>query len=260
MSEPLWALAAGCVPDAAPWDIPRIARAAGFLSSGMWIDPKTTWDNEALKKTKSSLYDTGIKLVDVEAAWLEETDQAKDNHKLIVDAGLELGARNVLVVSRHRDYEASILQFRDMCERAGNDIKVCIEFGEFTSIKSLAEAKQFVVSVDHPSAGILIDLMHLNRSGDHMPDLETSLFPYIQGCDFWQDSATKTGTDYIEAAVDSRCCLGEGEALASHITQICRSDKDISLEIRSLALREQFSDPYERAKEIFDRCKRSSFL
>ncbi|MGV0033403.1 MAG: hypothetical protein ACNYPE_00020 [Candidatus Azotimanducaceae bacterium WSBS_2022_MAG_OTU7] len=41
-TEPMWALAAGCVPDAMPWDIPRIAQKAGFLSSGMWVEPETT--------------------------------------------------------------------------------------------------------------------------------------------------------------------------------------------------------------------------
>ena len=38
----LWAMAAGCVPDALPWDIPKIAHSAGFLSSGMWVDNNTT--------------------------------------------------------------------------------------------------------------------------------------------------------------------------------------------------------------------------
>ena len=52
MTTPLWALAAGCVPDAAPCDIPRIAAAAGFRSSGMWVDPKTTWGRDALAKTQ----------------------------------------------------------------------------------------------------------------------------------------------------------------------------------------------------------------
>ena len=50
MAKPLWALASGCVPDALPWDIPAIARSGGFLSSGMWVDPETSWDSTALKK------------------------------------------------------------------------------------------------------------------------------------------------------------------------------------------------------------------
>jgi sugar phosphate isomerase/epimerase len=260
MAKPLWALASGCVPDALPWDIPAIARSGGFLSSGMWVDPKTSWDSTALKKTKKSLLDTGIQLIDVEVVWLDKTDRADDTQKLIVDVGLELKARNLLVVSRHDNFNASIFQFREICERAGEDLRVCLEFGEFTSIKSLSKAREFIDLVDHPTAGILIDLMHLNRSGDILPDLNSPLFPYIQGCDFWQNSSTMTGMDYIKAAVDSRCCLGEGEARINDINLMCRSKKDISLEIRSTDLREKYPDPFKRAKAIFEGCNRNLYI
>ena len=258
MEEPLWALAAGCVPDATPWDIPRIAASAGFSASGMWVDPKNSWDKAALGKAKLSLRETGIQLIDVEAAWLEKSDRANDYHKWIIEAGLELGARNLLVVSRHEDYHESVSQFLEICNMAHGQLRVCIEFGEFTSIKSLSAAKKFVEDVNHPSAGILIDLMHLNRAQDRLPQLESSLFPYIQACDFWQSSALKSGTDYVTAAVDERCCLGEGEAHASVVAEVCNSNTDVSLEIRSAHLREKYKDPYVRAREIFRRCERKS--
>lgn len=258
-SEPLWALAAGCVPDAMPWDIPRIAHAAGFTSSGMWVEPETTWGDDALAKTRAALDETGITLVDCEVVWLEQSASATDGQKLVVDVGLELGARNVLVVSRHDDEAASIAQFRELCERAGEDIRICLEFGEFTSIKSLAAARSFVEAVDHPAAGILIDLMHLNRAGDALPDLNNRLFPYVQACDFLQSSGSAEGMDYIIAAVDGRSCLGEGEARRADLEAVCQAPKDISLEIRSSELRETFPDPFERGKAIFSRCQRADY-
>jgi len=256
MTTPLWALAAGCVPDAAPWDIPRIAAAAGFRSSGMWVDPKTTWGPDALAKTQQALSETGIALVDVEVAWLEKSNRATDIQKLIVDVGLALGARNLLVVSRHEDYNASIEQFRDVCDRVGNDLRVCLEFGEFTQIKSLQAANAFIDAVDHPAAGILIDLMHIARSKEPLPDLTDSRFPYLQACDFLQSSTSMTGRDYIQAAVDDRYCLGEGEADATRMNLVRHANIDVSLEIRSRALRGAFPDPVQRAQAIFNRCVR----
>ena len=97
--NPLWAMAAGCVPDALPWDIPRIANSAGFLSSGMWVDNDTTWTKEALKKTKLSIAETGIQIIDVEVIWLEDNDKLSDKHKMILDVGLELGAKNALIIN-----------------------------------------------------------------------------------------------------------------------------------------------------------------
>lgn len=259
MTEPLWALAAGCVPDAMPWDIPRIAEAAGFRSSGMWVDPGTTWQADALVRTRRALKDTGIQLIDAEVIWLDDAPAASDNQKLLVDVALELGARNLLCVSRHRDHGAALQQFRTLCERAGSDLRVVLEVGEFTSVRSLADAQAFVRDVDHPAAGILLDLMHINRSGDELPALPGQLYPYVQACDFYQSSREMSGMDYITAAVDDRCCLGEGEARHDDIVKVCAAPVDVSLEIRSRALREAFPDPFERGVQIFRRCRREAF-
>jgi len=253
-------MAAGCVPDALPWDIPLIAHQAGFKSSGMWVDANTTWDKNALNKTKDSLKKTEIQLIDVEVTWLEGDDNLNDSQKLIIDVGLELAAKNILVVSRHNDYDKALNQFYKMCEYADKNIKVCIEFGEFTTVKSLRKAIDFVNKINHPVAGILIDLMHINRSKENIPDLNNPIFSYIQGCDFYQSSKKLIGDNYIMAAIDDRCCLGHGEAIKEEIEKMCKSDLDVSLEIRSKDLRDKFPDPYERASYIFKNCIREDYL
>ena len=253
-------MAAGCIPDALPWDIPLIAHQAGFQSSGMWVDPNTTWDKNALNKTKDSLKKTEIQLIDVEVTWLENDDTLNDNHKLIIDVGLELSAKNILVVNRHNDYDKALNQFYKMCEYADNNIRICLEFGEFTTVKSLSKAIDFVNTINHPVAGILIDLMHINRSMEDIPDLNNPIFSYIQGCDFYQSSKKLTGDNYITAAIDDRCCLSHGEAKKEEIIKMCKSNLDVSLEIRSKDLRDKFPDPYERASYIFKNCIREDYL
>ena len=253
-------MAAGCIPDALPWDIPLIAHRAGFQSSGMWVDPNTTWDKNALNKTKDSLKKTEIQLIDVEVTWLENDDTLNDNHKLIIDVGLELSAKNILVVNRHNDYDKALNQFYKMCEYADNNIRICLEFGEFTTVKSLSKAIDFVNTINHPVAGILIDLMHINRSMEDIPDLNNPIFSYIQGCDFYQSSKKLTGDKYITAAIDDRCCLSHGEAKKEEIIKMCKSNLDVSLEIRSKDLRDKFPDPYERASYIFKNCIREDYL
>ena len=253
-------MAAGCIPDALPWDIPLIAHQAGFQSSGMWVDPNTTWDKNALNKTKDSLKKTEIQLIDVEVTWLENDDTLNDNHKLIIDVGLELSAKNILVVNRHNDYDKALNQFYKMCEYADNNIRICLEFGEFTTVKSLRKAIDFVNTINHPVAGILIDLMHINRSMEDIPDLNNPIFSYIQGCDFYQSSKKLTGDKYITAAIDDRCCLSHGEAKKEEIIKMCKSNLDVSLEIRSKDLRDKFPDPYERASYIFKNCIREDYL
>ena len=260
INKPLWAMAAGCVPDAMPWDIPLIAHKAGFQSSGMWVDENTSWDKKALYKTKESLEKTELQLIDVEVTWLENDERLNDSHKLIIDVGLELSAKNILVVNRHNDYDKALNQFYKMCEYADKNIKVCLEFGEFTNVKSLSSAIDFVNTINHPVAGILIDLMHINRSKENIPDLNNPIFSYIQGCDFYQSSKKLTGDNYIMAAIDDRCCLGHGEAIKEEVVKMCKSNLDVSLEIRSKDLRDKFPDPYDRASYIFKNCIRENYL
>ena len=255
-NEPLWAMAAGCVPDANPWDIPRISHAAGFRSCGMWVDPDTNWDAGALAKTKTAIAETGMHLIDVEVIWLGEQIQPTENARRIVDVGLELGARNVLVVTRHTHWDQAVKQFRELCKLAGPEMRIVLEFGEFTSVKSLADAEAFVREVEHPAAGILIDMMHINRSGETLPALTDNRFPYVQACDFLAASRHLTGSDYISAAVDDRFPLGEGEVDHQILKTVCSSEVDVSLEIRSKLLRDQYPNPYQRAVQIFQRCQR----
>ena len=250
-SERLWALAAGCVPDVASWEIPRIAREAGFDSSGMWVDPDAGWGKEALRRTHQCLNDTGIELIDVEPLWLEKPEALQ---KTVVEAGIELGARNVLVVSREPELHLAHARFESLCKFAEGRIRLVLEFGVFTEVKTMSAAIDFVRQVGSETGGVLIDQMHLNRSGEALPDLDDPLFPYIQACDFYADSKTKEGMDYIVAAVDERCPLGEGDASTAQTDAIRDSSLDVSLEIRSKTLRESYPDPVERARQIFQRC------
>ena len=252
MLERLWAMAAGCVPDAYPWEIPHIARAGGFDSCGMWVDPEAGWDSVALAKTRRSLASSGVKLLDVEPLWLEKS---KSFQMTVVSAGIELGARNVLVVSREPDMRRAQERFQVLCDFAGTEIRIVLEFGVFTEVKSLGDALIFIREVGHASAGVLIDQMHLNRSGERLPDLNDPLFPYVQACDFPASSASKEGSDYIIAALDERCPLGEGDASLADSEVIRNGEIDVSLEIRSKALRDEFPDAKERARQIFERCQ-----
>ena len=71
---------------------------------------------------------------------------------------------------------------------------------------------------------------------------------------------TLWAVDYIKAALNSRWCLGEVKARPDDLKLMCQSNKDISLEIRSINLWQKYPDPFKRAKEIFKGCNRKIFL
>jgi hypothetical protein len=41
---------------------------------------------------------------------------------------------------------------------------------------------------------------------------------------------------------------------------MCQSDKDVSLEIRSINLRQRYPNPFKRAEAIFEGCNKGLFL
>ena len=110
-----------------------------------------------------------------------------DEGKALIEAACEIGAKNIRVVSLLHSSEETADQLSHLCSlaEAGN-INICLEFMKFTSVKSLSDALEVIKSVDAHNIGILLDLLHVVRSGTtfkEIVDCDPNLFPYIQWCD-----------------------------------------------------------------------------
>lgn len=261
---PLWALASGCIPEVRPQDMPAIVGEAGFNSCGLWIDPDTSWNSSALRQTRQAIANSGISVLDVEVVWIADGVKPTDKHLSIIEAGAELDARNVLIITRHKDEQAAVDIFSmlsEACAKAG--LNAALEFGEFSQVKTLPHALDFISKVNQPSAKILIDTMHLHRSLSESPTdaMElikkhaSEMFPYVQLCDVPDEIASLRGDAYLRAALDDRSCLGEGDLDIGSVQSALPPGIDVSLEIRSKAMRDYFPDPLERAKTIYKRCQ-----
>ena len=61
---------------------------------------------------------------------------------------------------------------------------------------------------------------------------------------------TLWAVDYIKAALNSRWCLGEVKARPDDLKLMCQSNKDISLEIRSINLRQNTQTTSKELKKF----------
>ena len=72
----------------------------------------------------------------------------------------------------------------ELCELAGSvGVRACLEFMPFSSVRDLRSALAVVADVGHPAAAVLVDLLHLVRSGGSVADLvgvDPALLPYAQ--------------------------------------------------------------------------------
>lgn len=252
MPYPL-SLAAGNVQEFDPADMVSAAQTAGFDMTGLWIDMEK-WTAATTREVKSRLADGQVSVLDVEVVWIQpgEPDPA---HQAAIEIGGDVGAQFVLIVSSDPDRSATKKKFELLCEHAAKaGLTAVLEFLPITEIKSLDDALDVITDVAHPSSGILVDTLHLIRSGgsaEALAKADPSLFPYCQIADAVATLPEMTHEAILAEAVDGRFLPGEGALPLRDMMAALPRDIPVSPEIRSLALREQYPDITDRANAIF---------
>ena len=246
------AMASGIMPEATPVQLVEAAAHAGFDFGGMWIEPDQ-WTDATTREVKAALAATGLALLDIEVVWIQPgpLDPA---HRRIVDVGKELGARNVLCVSSDPDSGAARDKLAALMEHAGSDIRINLEFGLFTEVKTIGQAAAILREIDLPAGGILIDALHWTRSGGTLADvaaLPSASLSYAQLCDAPMPGADPAdGEAILVEAIDGRMPLGQGGLDLAGLLAALPDGLPIGIEERSKALRDDFPDLNARAAEL----------
>jgi len=248
------ALASGIMPEATPLQLVEAAARAGFDFGGMWMEPGQ-WTDATTRAVASALRETGVRLLDIEVVWIKP-GPANPDHLRIVDVGAELGARNVLCVSSDPDPGATRDKLALLIERGGrNGIRVNLEFGLFTEVKTLRQACTLLSQVDGPAAALLVDALHWQRSGGTLADIDTiprRWLSYVQLCDAPMPGADPSNPEAIlTEAIDGRVALGQGQLPLRQIVERLPEGLPIGVEERSKALRDTYPDLNERARAVF---------
>lgn len=252
-------LASGVVPEFGAVGTIRAAQFGGFDQVGLWVDP-ATWTDTQTREARAALADTGLPLLDVEVIWIQPGSDM-GLHKKVIDVGAELGAQNVLCVSSEPDMGATAARLHELCVHAdGSGMRVALEFGIFTEVKSLAMALGVLDQVGHPLRALLIDPIHVDRSLTPPADLAKvprELLPYAQFCD--APAKRPDPADFaaiIEDAIDLREQCGKGALPLAEMYTGLPAGIPLSIELRSKALRDGFPDPGERARAVAEATRR----
>lgn len=246
-------MASGIMPEATPLQLVDAAVAAGFDFGGMWIEPDQ-WTDATTKAVAARLRDTGLKLIDVEVVWIKPGPPNPD-HARIIDIGTELGARNVLCVSSDPDRNATRDKLGALIERGTkNGIRVNLEFGLFTEVKTIHQATALLKDIDGPAAGLLVDSLHWHRSGGTLADIAAippRWLSYVQLCDAPMPGANPGDPEAILIeAIDGRMPMGEGGLPLAEIVKLLPDGLPVAIEERSKALRDAYPDLNERARAV----------
>ncbi len=238
-------------------ELVRIAAEAGYDAVGLRILPVTGGPDHTLlpgsprlRETVQALRDTGLQVLDVEVIRIRpDTDPLV--YQEFLDVAAALGARHVVVVVEDPVPGRAATTLGRLCElAAGRGITAMIEFMVFKQIRTLAEAAHLVQASGAANAGILVDPLHLARSGgtaDDVGRLPRQWLPYLQFC----DAASVLPAQDLAAAGDearrSRLLPGQGALPLSGLLEATPADAALSLEVPDGW---HHPDPLARAREV----------
>jgi sugar phosphate isomerase/epimerase len=249
VSERLISLAAATVIDVGPADAVDVAARAGFGAVGIWFDP-TTWAPSTPRVIAGRLAATGIVALDIEPVIF---GRGPDHGEALIDAAVDMGVRHVLVASGPADRSEVVERFAALCDRAtGSSLTLVLEFLPIFSIGSLDAAVSVVIEAGYANGAVLVDSLHLARSGGTPADLAgiaPQLLPYLQIADAPAVLEDSSPAGLREEALYGRLLPGQGDLpLADLMSAV--PDVPLSVEMRSRQLMIDYPDPLERARAV----------
>ena len=246
----LLSLAAGVCPETGPADFVAACAEAGWPACGIWFDPDS-WTDAVATDVRQRLDDAGVIALDMEPVFVTPDG---DHGGRMIDAAAAVGARNLLVVSRGVDDDRFTERFAELCDLAApHGIGCSIEFLAFMSVSSLGQTIEILDRVDRPNGGVLIDALHLARTGGTPADVASvapARLPYAQLCD--APAAAPDPDDAYADALDGRTTLGEGGLPIGELVDALPDHTALSLEVRSSILRSRYPDATDRARHVLD--------
>lgn len=167
---------------------------------------------ELLNHTMQALADTGVKLLDIECARIDErTDLQRYQPEMEVAA--RLGAKAVTANVWTNDRHYNVEMFAQLCAQAERfGLQVNLEFVTWSAIKDIREAVALIDAAGADNAAIAVDTLHFHRSRCRPEDLENlplRLFGSLHLCDAPGGIAT-TVEGLIHTGRAERLYLGEG--------------------------------------------------
>ena len=208
--------------DAPPVDTISAAAAAGFKSVGIRItgrrlsDPYThvVGNPAMIAEIRHRIANSGIRLASV-LPYHVYPDVQWSHLQPVVETAAELGAKFIIVISHQPDEARFVDLLARSCEEAKkHGIAMALEFMRFSQARTLEQAERIVKACGQPNACLVIDALHLARSGGTVAGvarLPPNLVGFFQVCDAMNRAAEPSEQELIAESRTCRLAPGDGE-------------------------------------------------
>ncbi len=226
-----------------PADVVSIAGAAGFRSVGLrlvatpgGVDHQLLGNSPARRATVRALRTCGVSTLDVEVFRLLPPDQgAMPPAEPVFEAAAELGARYAVVISYDTDTGRAADRLAALCRLADGYRMACVvEFMGFIAVRTIDAALDLVERSGAANAGVLVDPLHLIRTGGSAADIHhvpRSRLMFAQFCDARHGRPEPDPAAARAEAVADRLPPGQGALPLREILGALPPDIPLSVEV-----------------------------
>jgi sugar phosphate isomerase/epimerase len=221
-----------------PQDLIPLARRAGYAATGLRVNPAAPGTPfyplrpADLAETRRRLASEGMRIAEVELVPLSGGTRVQD-YEWMMELGATLGASSVTVSGDDKDFDRLVDVFGAFCDLAHRyGLWVDIEFMRWRPVATLENAVEIVSRAGRSNGGILIDALHLFRSGGSAAALarvDPKFIRNVQLCDAPLD--LPESMDLIAEARGARLLTGEGELPLNDLMDALPANVTISTEI-----------------------------
>jgi sugar phosphate isomerase/epimerase len=233
---------------ATPAETIDAASFAGFDSVGIRVTGRKPADPDlgvvgfpaAIADLKKRLDGGGLRLSNV-STYHFHPELRLDNLLPVLDATAELGASFMVASCYDTDEGRYVEKLAGCCEAAARlNIRVALEFIPYSAAPTISQARHLVRKTGQSNAGILVDALHLDRSGGTPNDLaqiEPELIHFAQLCDAISERPSSTD-DLRAEAIGGRLYPGHGALPLHDFMDALPPDTEIECETPNSALKD----------------------
>jgi sugar phosphate isomerase/epimerase len=209
--------------------------------------PFSLRDDAALRREMiAAMHDRGVSISLGEGLTVRPGGDVRD-YASDLDIMYELGVRRINTVSMDPDLSRSFDQFGALAEMAAErGVETTTELAPSLTVADLPTALAAVRHVGRPDFKLLIDTMHLVRSGSTAADIaavDPELIGYVQICDAPLKPRFES---YFEESMYERMAPGTGELGLLEIVAALPRDRVFALETPLRSEAEAGVGPHER--------------
>jgi len=177
-----------------PIELLQLAAAVGYAAIGLRLYPafpgspcyEIAPGSALMREMRRRIEGDGVAVFDIEFVVMEG-DFVPDRLTPILETAALLGARRLSVCGDDPDRARMVANFAALCDlAAGFGMGVDLECMAWRRVANLADAVQVVLAAGRPNAGVLVDALHLARTGGNPTDvlaMPPGLIAAAQLCD-----------------------------------------------------------------------------